>query len=81
MCKLFVLRIVTWSSNCLLRIIIIIIIISYLKPFNCVQIICIKNCLLRIIIISYLKPYNCVQIICIKNCYLKLEFFTKDYCC
>ena len=45
-CKLFVLRIVTWSSNCLLRIIIII--ISYLKPFNCVQIICIKNSYLKL---------------------------------
>ena len=44
-CKLFVLRIVTWSSNCLLRIIII---ISYLKPFNCVQIICIKNSYLKL---------------------------------
>ena len=40
MCKLFALRIVTWSNNCLLRIIII---ISYLKPCNCVQIICIKR--------------------------------------
>ena len=38
-CKLFVLRIVTSNFNCLLRIIII----SYLKPYNCVQIICIKN--------------------------------------
>ena len=38
-CKLFVLRIFTWSYNCLLGIIIIviIIIISYLKPYNCVQ--------------------------------------------
>ena len=44
--KLFVLRIVTWSSNCLLRIIIII--ISYLKPYNCVQIICIKNSYLKL---------------------------------
>ena len=40
-CKLFVSSIVTWSSSCLLRIIIIII-ISYLKPFNCVQIIGIR---------------------------------------
>ena len=31
-CKLFVLRIVTWSYNCLLRII-----ISYLKPYYYVQ--------------------------------------------
>ena len=31
-CKLFVLEIVTWSSNCLLRVI-----ISYLKSYNCVQ--------------------------------------------
>ena len=29
--KLFVLRTVTWSSNCLLKI------IRYLKPYNCVQ--------------------------------------------
>ena len=36
-CKLFVLRIVTWNSNCLLRIIITIIIINYLKPYKCVQ--------------------------------------------
>ena len=58
----FVLRIVTWSSNCLLRIIIIIIIISYLKASNC-QLFVLRivtwssNCLLRIIIIiiSYLK--------------------------
>ena len=57
-----------------------------MKPYNCVQIICIKNCYLKldlfikdIIIISYLKPYNCVQIICIKNCYLKLDLFIKDY--
>ena len=35
--KVFVLRISTWSYNCLLRIIIIIIIISYMKLFNCVQ--------------------------------------------
>ena len=34
-----------WSSNCLLRIIII---ISYLKPFNCVQIIYIKNSYLKL---------------------------------
>ena len=27
---------------------IIIIIISYLKPYNCVQIICIKNCYLKL---------------------------------
>ena len=36
MCKLFVLRIVTWSDNYLLLIIII-----YLKPYNCLQMICI----------------------------------------
>ena len=41
MCKLFVLRKVTWSFNYLLRIIIIII-ISYLKLYKSVQIICIK---------------------------------------
>ena len=35
--KLFVLRIVTWRYNCLLRIIIIII-ISYLNPYNCVEV-------------------------------------------
>ena len=61
-CKLFVLRIVTWSSNCLLRIIII---ISYLKAYNCKLFVLrivtwSSNCLLRIIIIiSYLKAYNC----------------------
>ena len=59
-CKLFVLRIVTWSSNCLLRIIII---ISYLKASNCKLFVLrivtwSSNCLLRIIIISYLKAYN-----------------------
>ena len=43
MCQLFVLRIVTWSSNCLLRII-----ISYLKADNCVPIICIKNSYLKL---------------------------------
>ena len=60
----FVLRIVTWSSNCLLRIIIII--ISYLKASNCKLFVLrivtwSSNCLLRIIIIiiSYLKAYNC----------------------
>ena len=36
--KLFVLRIVAWSYDCLVRIIII----SYLKPYNYVQIICIR---------------------------------------
>ena len=38
MSKLFVLRIVAWSFNCLLRII-----ISYLQAYISVQIICIKN--------------------------------------
>ena len=37
-CKLFVLRIVTWSHNRLLRII-----ICYLKLCNCVQIICVAT--------------------------------------
>ena len=61
--KLFVLRIVTWSYNCLLRIIII----SYLKSYNCklfvLRIVTWSyNCLQRIIIIiSYLKPNKCVQ--------------------
>ena len=40
----FVLRMVTWSYNCLLRIIIII----YLKAYNCVAIICIKYCYLKL---------------------------------
>ena len=35
-----------------------VIIISYLKPYNCVEIICIR--------LQYLKPYNCVEIICIR---------------
>ena len=34
MCKIFVLRIVTWSYNYLLKIIII---IKDLKPYNCKQ--------------------------------------------
>ena len=38
------LRMVTWSYYCLLKIIIII----YLKPYNCVQIICIKNSYLKL---------------------------------
>ena len=42
--KSFVLRIVTWSSNCLLRVIII----RYLKAYNSVQIICIKNSYLKL---------------------------------
>ena len=37
-CKLFVLRIVTWSYNCLLKII-----INYLKLFNFLQIIGVMN--------------------------------------
>ena len=46
-CKLFVLKVVTWSYDCLQRIIII----SYLKPYNCLQ----------IIGVEYLKLYNCMQ--------------------
>ena len=46
--KLFILKIVTWSYNGLLSIIIIIIIISYMKPYNCVEIICIKNSYLKL---------------------------------
>ena len=37
---------VTWSYNCLLRIIIII--ISYLKAYNCVPIFCINNGYLKL---------------------------------
>ena len=43
-CQLFVLRRFTGSYNCLLRIIIII----YLKAYNCVPIICIKNSYLKL---------------------------------
>ena len=43
-CKLFVLQIITWSYNYLLRTIII----SYLKPYKGVQIICIKNNYLKL---------------------------------
>ena len=50
-CKLFVLRIVTWSYNCLQMIIIS----SYLKACDGLQIISIRS--------EYLKPYNCVLII------------------
>ena len=46
-CKLFVLRIVTWSSNCLLRFI-----ISYLKPCDC------ANKWLLLNRNNYLKSYN-----------------------
>ena len=45
MYKLFVSWIVTWSSNCLQRIIII---ISYLKAYNPVPIIRIKNTYLKL---------------------------------
>ena len=48
------LRMVPWRYNSLLKIIII----SYMKPYNCVQIICIRK--------EYLKPNKCVQIICIR---------------
>ena len=58
--RLFELRIVTWSYNCLRRYIII----SYLKPYNCklfvLRIITWSyNCFRKIIIISYLILYNC----------------------
>ena len=71
--KLFLLRIFTWSYNCFIRIIII----SYLKPYNCVQ----TNNYYFIDIITwnfvtisirqeYYKPYNRVEIICIGEEYL-----------
>ena len=50
LCKLFFLRIVTWDYNCLLRIIII----SYLKPYNCANRSLLSNRN------SYLKQHNCV---------------------
>ena len=46
--NLFVLKIVTSSDKCLLKIVII----SYLKPYHCVQIICVGK--------EYLKLYNSV---------------------
>ena len=62
-CKLFVLRIITWSYNCLQRIIII---ISYLKPYDCVQKndyylteIITWNHIIIGIKLEHLKPYNC----------------------
>ena len=63
-----ILRIVTWNYNSLLRIIIIIIIISYLKLWNCLKYLKIYSCKQCIFISSeYLKLYNCVQINCITN--------------
>ena len=70
-----VLRIVTWSNNYLLKIIII---ISYLKPYItvCKQITIIKQKqLLETIYLLVLerntwKPYNHVQVICIRTEYL-----------
>ena len=46
-CKLFVLRIVTWSYNFLLSFI-----ISYLKPYNCCKLMTIGK-------YSYLRQFNC----------------------
>ena len=56
-CKLFVLRIVTWSYNCLLRIIII----RYVKPYNC-EIKLVGFCGI-LTIVGYLMPnplYRCI---------------------
>ena len=59
-CRLFILRIVTWSNYYLQRIIIIIVIITW--NYDCMQIIYIQNSYLNLqffrIIIINLKPYN-----------------------
>ena len=54
--KLFVLNILAWNNNSLLRIIII----SYLKPYNCTN----KCWLLNLN--NYFKPYNYAQVIIIR---------------
>ena len=65
--KLSILRIVTWSYNCIPRII-----TSYLKPYNCANkwLLLNKNLTQDHISITflseYLKLYNYVQIICIR---------------
>ena len=63
--KLFVIRIIIRSSDCLLRIIII-----DFKLYNCVQTneleIATWNHIIISIRLEYLKLYNCVQIICVR---------------
>ena len=71
-CKLFVLKIITWSYNCLLRI------ISYFKLYNCVQtgLLLNRN--------NYLKLYNYYYLIgiletiqlCV-NCLNQIGMFDK----
>ena len=76
------LRLLTWTYDYSLRVI-----ISYLKPYNCVQ----TNFYYRTetitwnqIIISirweYLKPYNCVKIISIRQEYLKPYYCGEIIC-
>ena len=44
----------------------LLLLLELLKPFNCLQIICINNELWQRIINSYLKPNDYLQVICIK---------------
>ena len=46
---------------------------SYLKLYNCLQIIEVRY--------EYLMLYKCVQMICIRNSYLNLWLFRKYYYC